>query len=64
QQEHDFFETGPMENVFARKFAARSAAINENIRKAADVYNLPIIEVTKDDAIENIADRCLCVLSS
>ncbi len=64
QQEHDFFETGPMEDVFARKFAARSATINENIRKAADVYNLPIIEIIQDDTIENITDRCLCVLSS
>lgn len=64
QQEHDFFETGSMEDVFARKFAARSTTINENIRKAADVYNLPIIEVTKDDTLENITDRSLCVLSS
>jgi 2-phosphoglycerate kinase len=64
QQEHDFFKTGPMEDVFARKFAARSTTINENIRKAADVYNLPIIEIIQDDTIENITDRSLCVLSS
>ena len=64
QQEHDFFETGPMEDVFAHKFAARSTTINENIRKAADVYNLPIIEIIQDDTIENITDRSLCVLSS
>jgi len=59
QQEHDFFETGPMEDVFARKFAARSTTINENIRKAADVYNLPIVEIIQDNTIENITDRCL-----
>jgi len=59
QQEHDFFETGPMEDVFARKFAARSATINDNIHKAADVHNLPIVQINQGDTIENITDRCL-----
>ncbi|MCK4627671.1 MAG: hypothetical protein KAT56_01640 [Sedimentisphaerales bacterium] len=59
QREQAFFEMGPMEDVFARKFAARSATINDSIRKAADVHNLPIVQINQEDTIENITDRCL-----
>ena len=63
QQEQAFFETGSMEDVFARKFAARSATINENIRKTADVHNLPIVEITPENPVKDITEQCIKIIT-
>ena len=46
-----------MEGVFARKFAARSVQINNDLRRAVDKLGLPMLEITSETDFNAIVER-------
>ena len=57
QREQSFFDLSPMEGVFARKFAARSVQINNDLRRAVDKLGLPMLEITSETDFNAIVER-------